>query len=214
MRFALLLVTLLAALTGCAHRRSEPGLALVPRPAPPFPPDSVRVPERIQRYHVGRHVDRSQVLHEAHPVYRVEAEATWDLRPHAGFSSSPTRTVPNPDPVPAADLLRAELARQEALSRQVIEQATHLTRAQDQLQSLLATLTTVARDHARLRDQLQTLQERLDRLDPATGVLPSSGLGAVDVPAFSPPALPLREAPDPRTPTPTGASPVPSPMIP
>lgn len=175
----LLIVTLLAA--GCASRKpaTPPGL----RPLVPEPQAGLRLPEVVQSYHLGRHIDPAHpdLMSEAHPVYRIEADATWDLRPGAQ-----PWAVMGPDPAhapaPLNDAITAELNRQKDATERVMREASRLAGSFGELQGLLADLTRVARDHSELARQLRAAEERqarfekdLERLQgPAPGLAPLS----------------------------------------
>ena len=57
---------------------------------------TVRKPEEVRQYRFGRYVDpgNRQVMHEAHPVYRIERTAGWNLRPDG--TSQATRATASP----------------------------------------------------------------------------------------------------------------------
>lgn len=150
---------LLLALTACAKPHVRVGL----RPAPQA--EGVRLPEVVQRYHVGRLVDREDVMHEAHPFYRVEEAARWDLRP--GDGSASTRWLdPSYAPVPVTDQLQAEMHRQQAATERVMEEAARLAKSYTELQLVLTELRSVTKDYPLLRARL----EALERQDPATNI--------------------------------------------
>jgi len=60
-----------------------PKLVLQPQPPSPLAADTVRYPEVVRAYHVGRYADPNDdlVMHEQHVVYRVEENTRWDLHP-------------------------------------------------------------------------------------------------------------------------------------
>src|SRR4030095_458193 len=72
----------LVLITGCSSTKSG-RVAVLPR-QPTVVPDNllerVRYPELVKAYHVSRYVEPSRLLmHEAHTVYRVEAQAAWNF---------------------------------------------------------------------------------------------------------------------------------------
>ena len=78
-----LTLILLLVVTSCASR-PKPQVTVRPIPAPAVEPaESVRYTEVIRAYHIGRYVDPNhpEVMHEQHPVFRVEAHSRWNLKP-------------------------------------------------------------------------------------------------------------------------------------
>ena len=66
-------------LSACSTPKA-PKLLLHPQePTSPIDEPGIRYPEVIGAYHLGRHVDPSNALHERHTVYRVEAASHWNL---------------------------------------------------------------------------------------------------------------------------------------
>src|SRR5215212_2539203 len=82
---------------GCSS--PEPGKVVVaPRPTVSVPNDlaeRVRYPELVKGYHVARYAEPNRLLmHEAHTVYRVEAQASWNLHSPPGCFVLPSGTAP------------------------------------------------------------------------------------------------------------------------
>ena len=83
-------------LTACS---TPPKLTLRPQSPPPAVDNStVRYPEVVRAYHVGRYADPNDdlVMHEQHVVYRVEENTRWDLRPASAGSDAFFPVVPSP----------------------------------------------------------------------------------------------------------------------
>ena len=85
----------------------------------------------VKGYHVSRYVEPSRLLmYEAHTVYRVEAQATWNLQSAPGCFVLPsgTASLTNAAFAPPAvnDAVIAELNQQRALTRAVTHQAESL----------------------------------------------------------------------------------------
>jgi len=108
--------------------------------------ENVRVSESLKSYPVGRYVDPrdSNVMHEAHVVYRKEAGASWNLNPNAPTVvalgpvlavADPART---PDPLPAE--LEQKMAEQNQLVASLIEQNDALAKELAKLGQQLAEL--------------------------------------------------------------------------
>lgn len=130
-----------------------------------------RTQESLRSYHVGRFVDpnHSSVMHEQHPLYRVEASSQWNLRPQAGPARSEAVTQPPRDaayqPLPVNDALAAEILKQKDTTAQVALRAVELTLAFEQLKAALQEVQTNARTQNLLGAQLQELQKRLEALE-------------------------------------------------
>ena len=64
-------------------------------------PSGIRLAEQIREYRFGRYVDPGDplVMHDAHPVYRVEQTAAWNLRPDTEnpIEADPARCLQAPD---------------------------------------------------------------------------------------------------------------------
>jgi hypothetical protein len=103
-----LLLILVLFLTACASH-SPHRVASAPAGAP-VASDGLRTNEQLKEYRLGRYVDARDpfVMHEGHPLYRVETSARWDLRPNNGASLPRRNTVPPPS-VSANDAVVAEV---------------------------------------------------------------------------------------------------------
>ena len=87
--------------TSCASR-PKPHVAVQPlKPTAVDPIEAVRYAEIVRTYHVGRYIDPNQpdVMHEQHPLYRVEEHARWNLKPAMTCppGSSLSLTIEDPD---------------------------------------------------------------------------------------------------------------------
>jgi hypothetical protein len=179
-------------LTAC-HTAKRPSVGIRPQPCPADnctieSASGLRTAESVRLYHVGRFVDPNQsaVMHEQHPVYRVEASARWNLRPQAGPTRNDILTQPPRDaayqPLPVNDALAAEMVKQKDTTAQVALRAVELTLAFEQLKAALQEVQTNARTQNLLGAQLQELQKRLEALE---NVLPQG-----EPSASSPPSSP------------------------
>lgn len=163
-------------LTACASR--SPHKVAVP-PAPvgtPVTSDGLRTDEQLREYHLGRYVDARDpfVMHEGHPLYRVETNARWDLRPNSNASAPRRSTVGQPS-VSANDAVVAEVNKQRAATRAFTEQTATLNQrlaelghAVEQTQEVAKQNLELKRDVANLREQLDKLDSRLRHPKPAT----------------------------------------------
>ena len=152
----------------------EPLLSVVVSPV-----ESVRHVEVVRAYHLGRYVDPNQpgVMHEQHPVYRVEAESRWNLLP--GQDPSGTGTAMNPpmdpahSPAPSNDQIVAELNRQKAATERVMWEATQLAQSYDQLQKVIGDMTAVAKNHTFMSARFGQTEQRVTRMEQELGRLVS-----------------------------------------
>ena len=114
--------------------------------------EKVRVSESLKAYPVGRLVDSndSNVMHEAHTVYRREAGSNWNLNPNAPtvVSLGPVLAVADPaktpNPLPAE--LEQKIAEQNQLMASLIEQN----------EALSAQLAKLTKDMAEIRAKQST----------------------------------------------------------
>src|ERR1700720_312819 len=117
-------VVFLAACASRAPRR----VAVAPAPAgQPVASDGLRTNEQLREYRLGRYVDARDpfVMHEGHPLYRVETSARWDLRPNNGAALPRRNTIQQPS-VSANDAVVAEVNKQRAATRVFTEQTAAL----------------------------------------------------------------------------------------
>ena len=82
-------------------------------------PSGIRLAEQIREYRFGRYVDPGDplVMHDAHPVYRVEQTAAWNLRPNSKTQSSRSSPAPPSAGSTQRDAELAELNKQRAATR-------------------------------------------------------------------------------------------------
>ncbi|MGA3282886.1 MAG: hypothetical protein ABSD57_00305 [Verrucomicrobiota bacterium] len=178
-------------LTAC----STPKLTLRPQQPPPATDNStVRYPEVVRAYHVGRYADPNDdlVMHEQHVVYRVEENTRWDLRPLRaatidGSGAFPTEPAPRDaafNPLPANDAVLAEVNAQKLATVQILLEARTLSAALTQFQAALQQIKTNLQETAVLRASVIAMKKRLDALE-TTQVQP-----------LPPPNSPTNEPPD------------------
>ncbi len=145
---------------------SHPQLALRPAPsAAVAPAESVRYPEVVRAYQVGRLVDQTNpdLMTEAHPVYRLEVSPRWNL--HPGSPNAVNLLNPPPDaafsPPPTDDAVSAEINRQRETTALVMQQATALAQSYQQLQGIIGEMKTVAKNNALLNARLTATEQRV-----------------------------------------------------
>ena len=163
---SLLLIPLLM-LVGCASRvPKNTGALPAALPGRAVTATELRTGEQLREYRFGRYVDPgdARVMHEEHPVYRVETSAGWNLR--AGKDQVPaTRTRSLTPTVSANDAVVAEVNKQRAATRAVTEQTTMLNQRLGELATAAAQTQDLAKQNLALRRDVAALRERLDSMD-------------------------------------------------
>jgi hypothetical protein len=190
---------LLLVVTSCASR-PKPKVTVRPMPAPAVEPaESVRYTEIIRAYHIGRYVDPNHpdVMHEQHPLFRVEAHSRWNLKPGdpcvpGGVLLNPPRDAAFSSP-PANDALAAEMNRQKEATERVMREASQLARSYEELQKVIKDMSVVAKNHAWMSGRILSAERRVGELEaelrklnappaPATNEVRSSTIEAPDAP--------------------------------
>jgi hypothetical protein len=159
-------------LTACS---TAPKLALHPQAPPPTTDNStVRYPEVVRAYHIGRYADPNDnlVMHEQHVVYRVEENTRWDLRPASAGGDVFFPAAPSPrdaafSPLPVNDAVLAEINSQKLATIQIMVQARTLSSALAQFQAALQQTRTNLQETAMLRASVIQMKKRLDALETA-----------------------------------------------
>lgn len=149
-------------------------------PPPAAEPKSIRYPEVVRPYHLGRYADPNNdaVMHEQHVVYRVEETARWDFHPGNPCGNA----VPGPsvgrDPAsvtfPVNDAIVAEVNAQRLATTQIMAQSKVLTGALQQLQAALQTARNNEQAAVSLQAAIADMRKRLDALEFAKGTTPDS----------------------------------------
>src|SRR5471032_1836052 len=131
-------------LVGCAS--SNPPIVNVsggplPQKHPTSDTASVRTPEQLKAYPVGRYEDPSDpdVMHEGHTVYRAESSPDWNTDPNE----------PTSLPLGPVEIAKADPAQQHTALTAELEQRL---KQEDQL------LQTTYEQNERLAQEIQTLQ--------------------------------------------------------
>jgi hypothetical protein len=164
-RFLLVPIILLTACASHSPKSNRTASAAVPI-GKPVSSDSLRTDEQLREYRLGRYVDARDplVMHEAHPMYRVESTAQWDPRPQAQAPISPRKTTTAPS-VSANDAVVAEVNKQRAATRAFTEQTAALNQKLTQLSQAVSQTEEVAKDNLSLKKDVADLREHLDALD-------------------------------------------------
>lgn len=161
---------LFALLIGCASKPDPWVSEAPPEVASSIDPlEPVRYPEVVRQYHIGRTVDSNHgdVMHDSHPVYRVEAQSRWNLKPAGGRPDpllNPPRDAAYVPPI-TNDVVLAELNRQKAATERVLFEAHQLAQSFDELQTVLTNMQAVARDHVALKGLILNSDQRMNRME-------------------------------------------------
>ena len=151
------------ALTACASRPPK-AIVITPPSRRVADASTVRLAERVREYRFGRYVDPGDrsVMHDAHPVYRVEDSATWNLRPSPGGARTNTVTA-NAAP-PEKDAALAELNKQRAATRAFTEQTAALNQRLAELSQAVGQTKEIAKQNLALKQEIVALRDRMDAL--------------------------------------------------
>jgi hypothetical protein len=133
--------------------------------------ESVRYAESIKTYPLARYVDpsNSRIMHEAHPVYRVETTAKWNLHtnPRVSLSSGPSARIPDAATAsaPLRDELMTELNRQKEATRTVIEGGQAVSQKLGELANTVQQTKQIAEQNSQLQEEVNTTKQRLQTLE-------------------------------------------------
>ncbi len=103
-------------------------------------------------------------LHEAHPIYRVESTARWDLRPQTEATVSPRQPVAETN-TPTNDAIVAEVNKQRAATRAFTEQTAALNQKLGELSQAVKQTEEIAKQNLALKHDLADLRQHLDAVD-------------------------------------------------
>lgn len=155
-------------LTGC---ESAPPVA-EPKPMIPsviagmnVPPDdveNVRYGEAVKQYRSGRYIDpnNTRVMYERNVVYKVEDDATWNLRPNAALLQS--KEPWNPDKPPRAlDTQKVLYSEMETQIKELKHSAESAAKAFEAAQKANA---TSAENRATVQSQTATLSVSMNTM--------------------------------------------------
>jgi len=164
-------------LTACS---TTPKLTLRPQQPPPVMDNStVRYPEVMRAYYVGRYVDPNDdlVMHEQHVVYRVEENTRWNLHPEPADGSA-LSLPPVHDaafsPVPVNDAVLAEVNDQRLATVQIMLEARTLSAALARFRTAFQQTKTNLQETAALRIAVIEMKQRLDALQTERAQPPTS----------------------------------------
>jgi hypothetical protein len=153
-------------LSACASHAPRKIATVAVAPSRPVKTAALRTGEQLREYRFGRYVDPGDplVMHDDHPVYRVEASAGWNLRPgNAGQPAEPASLAASS--VSANDAVVAEVNKQRLVTRAVTEQATTLNQRLGELSKAAAQTQELATQGLSMKRDMADLRERMDSLD-------------------------------------------------
>ena len=132
----------------------------------PVSSTGLRIPDQLSEYRLGRYVDARDplVMHEGHPVYRIDNSASWDLRPQNRAALVQKDAVVRPR-ASVNDAVMAEVNKQRAATREVTEQTATLNQRLAELSKAVGQTEEIARQNVELKHDVAVLRERLDALD-------------------------------------------------
>ncbi|MBA3962371.1 MAG: hypothetical protein H0X40_10775 [Chthoniobacterales bacterium] len=157
----------LVLLSACAsHPSKRFTVARAVQVGQPVTSTGLRVAGQLTEYRLGRYVDARDplVMHEGHPVYRIENSAKWDLRPQNGKALAQKDLVVRPS-VAGDDAVVAEVNKQRAATRQFTEQTVTLNQRLAELSKAVGQTQEIAKENVTLKRDVVALRERLDALD-------------------------------------------------
>lgn len=107
-------------------------------------------------------------MHDAHPVYRVEQTAAWNLRP--GVAPSTVRSTPAAarSSNTQRDAEVAELNKQRAATRAFTEQTEALNQRLTELGKAVAQTSEVAKQNLLLKQEMESIRARLEAMQEQT----------------------------------------------
>lgn len=167
------ILLLLVVLTGCTAPKTGK-VIVMPRTTALVPEElltTVRYPEIIKSYHIGRYVDSQNrhLMHEGHQFYRVESFGTWNLHPPPVSVVQPVSVASLTNSAfatpPLNDGAIAELNRQREVTQAVTRQAETLNQSLRQFSELLTSTRAMAQQNQRLREQITNTERRLSALE-------------------------------------------------
>jgi polyhydroxyalkanoate synthesis regulator phasin len=139
---------------GACVQQPPKKITIVAAPEPPRKM-GLRMQEQVQEYRLGRYIDKRNLMHEAHPVYRIEHPATWNL---AGTETTSNATTAN-------DAVIAETNKQARIAKFYAEQHAKVAEMLGNITSKLTDTKDVAADNLQLKTEIAVLEKRLRDLE-------------------------------------------------
>ncbi len=153
-------------LTACASRTPKKIAAPSAQIGRAADASVLRTDEQLREYRFGRYVDPGDplVMHEGHPVYRVETTPGWNLRPSTDRAPAARVSAAAPS-VSTNDAVVAEVNKQRIATRAFTEQAATLNQRLGEMAQATAQTQEIAKQNVALKRDVAALRERLDSLD-------------------------------------------------
>jgi len=160
--------------SGCATRKAVksdpptavPGTSISQKKMP-----SVRTPETVKAYPVGRYSDPNfpDAMHERHTVYRREQSPDWNYLPDPPYALPLGPTVANSNPSPSY-YMRADgetmNAQQRAYAEALQEQNRAMKKRIESLQGEAGKIPALQQEIDRLKKQLDAIPDPVDAPSP------------------------------------------------
>jgi hypothetical protein len=159
-------VTLLAACASTTPKK----VVIVPAVAagqPVADPTNVRRAEAVTEYRFGRYVDPGDrlVMHEAHPVYRVEQTAGWNVHPQGTGVSTAVHGISAVGTTLPDDAVVAEINKQKAATRVFTEEAATLNQRLAGLSEAINQTKQIAQQELLQQRDIAALKSRLNTVE-------------------------------------------------
>ena len=167
------IVPLVVVVAACASHapKTTPVASTAPISRSVTDPSGIRLAEQIREYRFGRYVDPGDplVMHDAHPVYRIEQTAAWNLRPDSKTQLSRSSPAPQSPGTTQRDAELAELNKQRAATRAFTEQAATLNQRLAEFTKAIAQTQEIAKQNLLLKQEIDSIRKRLDTLPKQSG---------------------------------------------
>ena len=150
-------------LSACATH--APRNRIVVSTALPTGAATIRTPEQLKEYRFGRYIDPGDplVMHESHPMYRVETSAGWNLAP--GSTAVASIHPPLVSTSAAHDAVFAEINKQRAAARALTDETAKTNLHLAELSKILANTPNLADQVTAFQKEIDGIKEHLNTLD-------------------------------------------------
>jgi hypothetical protein len=160
-------------LAGCASPNPPTSLNVSPGPLPQkhdlSDPASVRTPEQLKAYPVGRYEDPNdpEVMHEGHTIYRAETSPDWNTDPN-----EPTSLPLGPGEMAAANPAQQHTALTAELEQRLKQEDQLLQSTYEQNERLAQEIQTLQVDQQHLLLPVPPAQPSVEAPQPAAPITP------------------------------------------
>jgi hypothetical protein len=153
-------------LSACSSTHQHPALLRATPVGRLVSANGLRTEDQLKEYRLGRYVDTRDplVMHESHPVYRVETSTHWDLRPN-DKSSVPRRDIVKSPSVSANDAVVAEVNKQRAATQAFTEQTATLNQRLNELGEAVTQTKAIAEQNLALKRDVDALRQQVDAVE-------------------------------------------------